>query len=394
MTRLSAQLSGIVTGVDDGWGVLYRAREMERRGEDVAMLAMGDHDFPTPAPIREACKDALDSGRTGYASVSGILPLRREIAKRVPRAHGIEIHEDDVTLAVGGQSGLFACCAAALDPGDEAIIIEPYYATYDQTVRAVGGVAVIVGTDPDAGFQPDPAAIEAAITPRTRMILINTPNNPSGAVYSRETLEGIAELCARHDLWLVSDEVYHSQVYDGAHLSPASLPGMRARCFIVDSMSKSHAMTGWRAGWVISPDAAIAAKLADFYLTCSYGLPPFIQLAMRAGLALGIEPEHEIAARYRLRRDLAVRALKKSTRIRVTAPAAAMYVLADIRGLDVDAEEFAYALLAETGVAAMPGDSFGRATRGHLRLSLTAPDEKLVAACEALAAFADGWTQT
>ncbi len=394
MPTLSPRIQTIVTGADDGWGVQERARGMVAAGRgDVIMLTMGDHDFPTARPIRDACAAALAEGKTGYGSIHGIAPLRELIAERGRAVHGIGIDPATVVVSMGGQAALFAAACAALGPGDEAIVIEPYYATYAQTIRAAGGVPVTVRTSPDDGFQPRAEALAAAIGPRTRMILCNSPNNPSGTVYTRATLEGIAALCREHDLWLVSDEVYHSQVYEAAHLSPASLPGMRERTLIVDSMSKSHAMTGWRAGWLICPDGAVAECVIDLFLTSAYGLAPFIQEAMRAGLAAGDGPEAGIAARYRRRRDRAVSALSRSPRLRIHPPEAAMYVLIDLRHMVRDAERFAYALLEETGVAVMPGDSFGASTAGHIRISLTASEDDLAEACARLARFADTWEE-
>lgn len=392
MPTLSPRIQNIVPGADDGWGVQEKAYRMMREGRDIILLTMGDHDFPTAEPIRQACADALAAGRTTYGSIHGIVPLRDLIAKRGSAAHGVEIDPDHVVLSMGGQAALFAAASATLDPGDEAIVIEPYYATYAQTIRAVGGVPVTVQTRADDGFQPDSDTLRAAMTPKTRMILCNSPNNPSGALYTRATLEKIAALCIEHDLWLVSDEVYHSQVYTGAHVSPAALPGMRERTLIIDSMSKSHAMTGWRAGWLICPDSETANCVIDLFLTSAYGLAPFIQLAMRAALATGKGPEHEIAERYRFRRDRAVAALSRSARLKLHAPDAAMYILIDLRHMAPDAEAFAYALLEETGVAVMPGDSFGASTAGHIRISLTASDEVLTEACTRIARFADQWS--
>ncbi len=395
MPTLSPRIQNIVTGADDGWGVQEKAREMILAGRDgIIMLTMGDHDFPTDKAIRDACADALAAGRTTYGSIHGIVPLRDQIAKRASPVHGIEVDPDHIVVSMGGQAALFAASMACIDPGDEAIVIEPYYATYEQTIRAAGGIPITIRTSADRGFQPNPEDLRAAITPRTRMILCNTPNNPSGAVYTRETLQGIATLCIEHDLWLISDEVYHSQVYEAEHISPASLPGMRERTFIVDSMSKSHAMTGWRSGWIICPDAQAANVIIDLFLTSAYGLAPFIQLAMRAALAGGKGPEHEIAQKYRFRRDRAVESLARSKRLKIHPPEAAMYVLMDLRAFAPDAERFAYALLEETGVAVMPGDSFGASAAGHIRISLTAPEEKLVEACTRLATFADTWSDT
>jgi len=397
MPTLSPRITGIVTGADDGWGVQERARAMQRAGrDDVILLTMGDHDFPTAEPIRDACAAALAAGETGYGSIHGIEPLRTLIAARGAPVHGIEIDPASVVVSMGGQAALFAALCATLGPGDEAIVIEPYYATYEQTIRSAGGVAVTVPTSADDGFQPDPATLRAAIGPRTRAILCNSPNNPSGAVYTRATLEGIAALCREHDLWLISDEVYHSQVYEADHLSPASLPGMAERTFIVDSMSKSHAMTGWRSGWLICPSREAAQCVTDLFLTSAYGVAPFIQSAMRVALESGEGPEAKIAALYRRRRDRAVAALARSPRLGIHPPEAAMYVMIDLRPLIGDApgaaERFAYALLDATGVAAMPGDSFGPSAAGHIRISLTAPEGDLTEACTRIATFADTWS--
>lgn len=393
MAALSTQIRSIVDGGDDGWGILYSARQIQAEGKEVLILAVGDHDFPTAEPIVTACTNALNAGRHGYGSIAGIPPLRDLIAKRASAAHGIDVAPDEVIISMGGQAALFAASYATMDNDAEAIVIQPYYATYAQTIRAVGGTAVIVQTSADNHFQPEIETLRAAITPKTKAILTNSPNNPSGVVYTRETLEGIAELCREHDLWLISDEVYHSQVYETDHISPASLPGMRERTFIIDSMSKSHAMTGWRAGWLICPTSDAALKVADVFLTSAYGVAPFIQLAMRAALAIGVEPEHEISQRYRLRRDIAVKALQASKKLRVVNPDAAMYVLVDIRGMTHDCEGFAEALLQATNVAVMPGKSFGEATMGHIRISLTAPDTILEDACTRIASFADQWNQ-
>lgn len=393
MTHLSTRIRAITGGDDDGWGVHYRAMQMKRAGEDVTILSVGDHDFTTDAKVVEACKQSLDAGHHHYSAVTGPAELRDTIAARIADRTGVATSRAETIVAPGGQSGLFACAALALDPGDEAIILEPYYATYAQTIRAAGGEPVAVATLPEDGFQPRVETIAAAITPKTRMILINSPNNPSGAVYTRETLEGIGALCRAHDLWLVSDEVYEAQVYDGEHISPRNLDGMTGRTLVIGSMSKSHAMTGWRVGWVIGPEAAIAG-IADLFLTTTYGMPPFIQDAALVGLREGAEGERAIAARYRRRRDLAMQALASSNRLTVFPAAAAMYLLADVRALTADGEAFANALLDAEKIGVMPGESFGVSTSGHIRLSLCTEDTALEDACRRIASFADSWSGT
>ncbi|MCL4132685.1 UNVERIFIED_CONTAM: hypothetical protein GTU68_053328 [Idotea baltica] len=363
---------------------------MKHAGEDVTILSVGDHDFTTDDSIVDACKQALDAGRHHYSPVTGSASLRGAVAERIIEKTGVATTADQAIICPGGQAGLYACATLALNPGDEAIIVEPYYATYAQTIIAAGGVPVCVSTLPENGFQPNAETIAAAITPKTRMILINSPQNPSGVVYTRETLEGIAAQCRAHDLWLVSDEVYESQVYVGEHISPRALDGMAERTLVIGSMSKSHAMTGWRVGWVIGPEHAIAS-LADLFLTMTYGMASFIQAAALVGLREGAEGERNIAALYRRRRDRALAALAGSNRLSVHSPDAAMYLLIDVRAVCENGETFAYALLEAEKIGVMPGESFGASAAGHIRISLCTEDEKLADACSRIARFADTW---
>ena len=388
MAALSSRIRSITGSEDDGWGVHYRARAMQYAGEDVTILSVGDHDFTTNAVIVDACKASLDAGQHHYSPVTGGIELREAVAQRIARRTGVATSLDQAIICPGGQAGLYACATLAINPGDEAIIVEPYYATYAQTVLAAGGVPVCVATLPEDGFQPSAEAIAAAITPKTRMILINSPQNPSGVVYTRETLESIAAACREHDLWLVSDEVYESQVYDGEHISPRELDGMAERTLVIGSMSKSHAMTGWRVGWVIGPEVAIAS-LADLFLTMTYGMAPFVQNAALVGLQQGGQGEKDIAALYRRRRDRALQALALSKTLKVHAPAAAMYLLIDVRAVNANGEAFANALLDAEKIGVMPGESFGASASGHIRISLCTEDEKLAEACERMGRFAD-----
>jgi len=390
MAEISAHIRSITGSEDDGWGVHYRAQAMQRAGKDVTILSVGDHDFTTDSAIVDACKASLDAGQHHYSPVTGGTALREAVAARIAERTGVATSQDEAIICPGGQAGLYACATLSLNPGDEAIIVEPYYATYAQTVLAAGGVPVCVSTLPEDGFQPSAEAITDAITSRTRMILINSPQNPSGVVYTRETLEGIAAACRAHDLWLVSDEVYESQVYDGEHISPRELDGMADRTLVIGSMSKSHAMTGWRVGWVIGPEMAIAS-LADLFLTMTYGMAPFVQTAALVGLQQGEQGEKDIAALYRRRRDRALQALSASSKLKVHAPAAAMYLLIDVRAVNADGEAFANALLDEEKIGVMPGESFGASASGHIRISLCTEDEKLAEACARIGRFADNW---
>lgn len=388
MPELSRRISGIVSGGSDGWEIHYRARRMQAGGAAVTMLSVGDHDIPTDPAVLEAMHKSAEGGNTGYAAVAGSGALRRAVADRVMRRGGVPAGPQNVMTTSGGQGAIYAAMTAALDPGDACILLDPFYATFAITVRSVAGQPIAVPTLADEGFQPDPAAIAAAVTPRTRAILLNTPNNPTGAVYARDRLEAIAEICQRHDLWLISDELYDSQVHDGDHVSPRDLPGMAERTFQIGSMSKGFAMTGARIGWVVAPEEAID-RMVDLAGATTYGLPGFIQDA--AVFALTEFPDHEaeIAARYKRRRDLTVSALGNQRDIKVVPPQGGMYVMLDVRATGLSGVDFAGRLLEAEKIAVMPGESFGDAAAGHLRIALTVADEALVDAASRISTFAD-----
>jgi arginine:pyruvate transaminase len=388
MAGLSQRVRTLVPEGGDGWQVHYRAHRMRAAGRPVTFLSVGDHDVPTSEPILGAMKAGMDAGHLGYTAVPGTPALRRAIAGRIAARTGVPAGPENVLVTTGGQGALFASMMAALDPGDSCIVLDPYYASFCVTVRAASGEPIVVATRPGDGFQPDPAAIEAALTPRTRALLINTPNNPSGAVYEPARLRAIADLCVRRDLWLISDELYDSQVHDGEHLSPRSLPGMAERTFTVGSMSKGYAMTGARVGWVVAPADAVA-RLADLALATTYGLPGFIQDAALHALTNCADEEREVAARYRRRRDIALAALGNGGVLRVVPPRGGMYVMLDVRATGLDGIGFASRLLDEEAIAVMPGESFGRAAAGHIRIATTVPDEELGRAISRIAALAD-----
>jgi arginine:pyruvate transaminase len=388
MAELSRRIRSLVPEAGDGWEIYYRARRLQASGRAVTMLCIGDHDVLTAPEILGAMKRSMDAGHLGYTPLPGTPALRRAIAARVSGRARVPAEARNVIVTAGGQGALFAAMMAALDPGQGCIVLDPYYASFCVTVRAVSADPVIVATRPADAFQPDAAAIEAALTPATRAILINTPNNPTGAVYARDRLEGLAELCIRRDLWLISDELYDSQVHDGEHLSPRDLPGMAERTLLVGSMSKGFAMTGARIGWIVAPQEAIA-RLSDLALATTYGLPGFIQDAAAHALTTCGAQEAEVARRYRRRRDVALAALGNGATVRVVPPQGGMYLMLDVRGTGLDGIGFAGRLLEDEGIAVMPGESFGAAAAGHVRVALTVPEDALGPAMTRIARLAD-----
>jgi len=377
-------LNGAATE-DDGWGVYYQARDMVAAGQSVTMLSIGDHDTPTPQPIIDATKAALDARRTKYAPVQGTPDLRDAIAARVAARTNVPTTRDNIFVATGGQGALFAAMMATTEPGDTAVIIDPYYTTYPPTLRAAGTQVRILGADPDRGFQIDPDALMDA-TKGARTLLINTPNNPTGAVYTPDTCAAIAQACLAHDLWLISDEVYDTQTYARPHVSLRSLPDMAARTITVGSLSKSHVMTGFRIGWAVGPGSVIA-PMTDLTNATTYGAPGFVQDAALAALSCHAE-EAETAALYARRRNLAITAFQGQNTIRLSPPDGAMYVMLDIRATGLSGHEFATRLLAQERISTMPGESFGTAAAGHIRVALTVPDAELTTALARISDFA------
>lgn len=386
MPKASTRIRTLTGDGDDGWSLFYRARAMKAAGAPVLELTIGEHDIRTAPHILDEMHRAAHAGHTGYASVPGITPLRRAVAERLSRTHSEPLSEDNILITPGGQAALFAAHHAACDDGARALLIDPYYATYPGTIRSVGAMPVPVAAKSEDGFQPDLSALAVAARGASSL-LINSPNNPTGAVYSRDSLQGIADIAVANDLWVISDEVYDTQVWDGDHLPFASLPGMAARTLTVGSLSKSHAMTGSRLGWLAGPSDVIA-DLVTLATHTTYGVPGYIQEAGLYALGLGDNAEAEVAAPFLRRRDAVLAKVAGQNVIRAIPPQGAMYVMLDIRATGLSGTAFATRLLEDQMVAVMPGESFGRAAAGHVRVALTLPDDIFADAIGRLFAFA------
>ncbi|MEL6621045.1 MAG: pyridoxal phosphate-dependent aminotransferase [Pseudomonadota bacterium] len=385
--QLSERMRGLTGGGSDGWDVFIRARRMIADGTPVTELTIGEHDIRTAAPILQQMHTSAMGGHTGYAMVPGTDALRDTVATRTAQRTGVPTTRDNVLITPGGQSALFAAHAAACDPGDVALYLDPYYATYPGTIRGVSAIPRAVQTRAADAFQPRHDDLDAAAA-GTRSLLINSPNNPTGTVYGRQTLLGIAQVCVDHDLWLISDEVYDTQVWEGDHLSPRALPGMADRTLVVGSMSKSHAMTGSRCGWVIGPEEVIA-HMITYATHTTYGVPGFIQDASVFALTQGAEFEAEIAAPFRRRRAIAQAVLAQQNTVGLIPAQGAMYLMLDIRATGLSGDDFADALLDAHHIAVMPGESFGAAAAGHIRVAMTIDDAAFEAALRTLVTFAE-----
>lgn len=383
----SRRIMGLTDGGSDGWDVFLKARRMIAEGIAVTELTIGEHDITTAAPILQEMHRAAMGGHTGYAAVPGTTSLRDTVAARVQARTGVPTTRDNVVITPGGQAGLFAAHMAACDPGDTALYIDPYYATYPGTLRGAGAVPQAIQTRAEDAFQPRAEAIRAHAK-GAASLLINTPNNPTGVVYSEATLGAIAEICREEDLWLISDEVYDTQVWEGQHISPRALPGMAERTLVVGSMSKSHAMTGSRCGWIVGPEAVIA-DLITLATHTTYGVPGYIQDASVFALKQGAAFEAEIAAPFQRRREIARAVLARQNTVGVIPAQGAMYLMLDVRATGMTGEAFAYDLLEAHHIAVMPGESFGASAAGHIRVAMTIEDGAFERALETLCTHAD-----
>ncbi|MFZ5792738.1 MAG: pyridoxal phosphate-dependent aminotransferase [Pseudomonadota bacterium] len=371
------------------WDIHFRAAQMRRQGRDVIVLSVGEPDFDTPPTIVEAAAAAMRSGRTHYGEIVGERELRAAIAAKHHAETGQKTDADQVVVMAGAQCALYSAAVCVLDAGDEVIVPEPAYVTYQAVIGASGARMVHVPLRPERAFQIDPEDVARAITSHTRALLVNSPNNPTGAVVTRAHWERIAEICRRHDLWLLSDEVYASLVYESQHVSPAGLSGMAERTVTINSLSKSHAMTGWRLGWSISPPE-LAKHLGNLALCMLYGSPPFIQDAALAALERPPAELAQMKAAYRRRRDLVCGRLGNAKGLRCHRPEGGMFAMVDVRGTGLSAHDFASGLLDAEGVSVLPGDAFGPSAAGHVRISLGNSDGELARACERIERYAAG----
>ena len=384
--KLSHRITNITPDGSDGWGVFYRARAMKTAGQNVTELTIGEHDIRTHPSILAAMNTSARDGHTGYAAVPGTAALRQAVADRIQTRTGVPTTPANILITPGGQAALFAAHMGICDKDDTALFVDPYYTTYPGTIRAAGARPQAIPAKPENDFQPKTDDI-AAQANSAKCLLINTPNNPTGAVYSKATLQGIADVCIEHDLWLISDEVYDTQIWEGTHISPRALPDMADRTLVVGSMSKSHAMTGSRVGWVCGPEAMID-QLTNLATHTTYGVPGYIQDAALFALGEGTDLEQEIAAPFAGRRLITEALLATQNIVKGSPVQGAMYAMLDIRATGLSGEDFANQLLDTHAIATMPGESFGTAAAGHIRVAMTIDDDSYKSALETLLAFA------
>ena len=384
--KLASRVQSLGGARAGAWEIHRQASERLAAGEDVIVLSLGEAEFDTPSSIIEAAIQSLRSGRTRYANAEGVPAFRDAVARQHASKTVHKVTAGNVVIVPGAQCGLFAASLMCCDPGSEVIVAEPAYVTYEAVVGASGARSIYVSLRFNDGFRLDPADVAAAVTPHTRAILLNTPHNPTGAVIGRTDMEAIGEIARAHDLWIIVDEVYAQLVYDGEHVSPASIPSLQSRTLSIGSLSKSHAMTGWRLGWVVAP-REVAVHLAELSIAMLYGQPPFLQDAGVHALTHAQEDAAGICATFRARRDVLCDALKDVVGIACERPAGGMFVMADIRATGLDGDAFAQRLLDAQGVSVLSGDAFGPSTQGYVRIGLTQTEKRLAEAARRIGAF-------
>ncbi|MGC1907911.1 MAG: pyridoxal phosphate-dependent aminotransferase [Candidatus Acidiferrum sp.] len=370
--------------------VFSRAKELEKQGRSIIHLELGEPDFHPAAPVVDAVRAAVADGRDRYVSPQGIPALREAISAYLKRTRRLDMAASEILIAPGCKMALSLAMMALIEPGDEVLYPDPGFPIYPSFTRGLGGKAVPFFLEEKNQFQPDIAEIAAKISPRSKVLIFNSPNNPTGTVFSEETLRKIAELAVKHDLWVIADEIYARILFDGEYKSIYAMPGMKARTIIIDGFSKSFAMTGWRLGYAVAPKELIAALdlLVLNTFTCT---AEFSQVAAIEALQDSTNAVDAMVAEYRKRRDLFVTKLNAIPGFRCQSPGGAFYAWVNIEDTGLPAEEVARVLLEEAGVAGIAGAAFGSAGKNYLRFSLVSARHLLEEALERIERISTKW---
>ncbi len=368
-------------------GISARAAAMRTSGIDVVSLAAGEPDFPTPAAVCDAAIDALRAGFTKYTPTPGIPELRSTISDKLWNENAVRASAEQIIVSSGAKQSIFNACNVLLDPGDEVILIAPYWMTYAEQIRLAGGDPVVVRTTAESGFIPTDEQLREAVTPRSKAIILNSPCNPTGAVFPRQTLKDIAALALRHDLWVIADEIYEKLIYGSEHVSIGSLGSeILEQTITVGGCSKTYAMTGWRIGFAAAP-LPVAKAMSNFQDQVTSNANSFAQKGAAKAFALGGDTVEEMRAEYEQRRNLVVRLLGEIPGVTVNRPSGAFYVMPDVSaylgGRFADDLSLAEYLLDEAKVATVPGSVFEGP--GHIRLSYAASRDNLTKGIERIA---------
>ena len=368
-------------GTESAFEVLARAKALERAGREIVHLEIGEPDFDTPAHIKEAAKQALEAGATHYGPSAGLPELREAIAKHVAETRGVPVSPDEVVVTPGAKPIMFFTILALVGEGDEVIYPNPGFPIYESVINFVGGVPVPIPLREESGFGFDLELFERRVSSKTRLIIINSPENPTGGVLDRRQIERIAAIAAARHIPVLSDEIYRQFLYEGEFVSMMGMPGMREHTILLDGFSKSYAMTGWRLGYGVMPPP-LAEHVARLMVNSASCTASFVQLAGIAALQGDQTPVARMVAEFKRRRDLLVDGLNRLPGVRCARPGGAFYVFPNITATGRPSGEVAERILNEAGVALLSGTAFGAHGEGYLRLSYANSEANLRLAIE------------
>lgn len=378
-TKITARLSGLGGAK---WEVNLKANDLIAQGRDVIDMTIGEPDVPTPTPLIDAAETAMRMGRTTYSNGRGEAGLRAALADRYSQRSGRNISADQVMCFPGTQTSLFAVLMGVAEAGCEVLVGDPMYATYEGVVRASGADMVPVPLRPENGFRISAGDIAARITAKTTALLLTTPHNPTGSILTEADIDAIGALAVKHDLWIISDEVYEELIFDGStFVSPLSRPELADRVIVVSSISKSHAAPGFRSGWCVGPEAFTEALL-PLSETMLFGNQPFIADMTEKAIRDGSEVAPGMRKRYAARAQTLANRLAAESRLKVHQPHAGMFAMIDVSSTGLSGNDYAHHLLEHGNVAVMPGSSFGTTLDGWVRIALTVDDDLFDSACD------------
>jgi aspartate aminotransferase len=375
-------------GTETAFSVLARAKALERQGRDVIHLEIGEPDFGTAEHVCEAAAEAMKAGETHYCPSAGLPELRDAAAEYLSRTRSIDVRPANVLVGTGAKPFLFFTILATCNPGDEVVYPDPGFPIYESAIRWAGAIPVSLPLREERDFTFDPNDLADRLGNRTKLVIFNSPHNPTGGAISSEDAAAAAELIAGTGSWVLSDEVYSQLLYEGEFASVASFEGMLERAIVVDGLSKTHAMTGWRCGFAAVPDLLVD-PLTRFFVNSTSCVPPFVQLA---GVAALTGPQDQVQAmreEFRTRRDLVVSGLNELPGISCRKPRGAFYAFPNVADVPIGAELLAGRLLEEAGVALLAGSAFGQVGETNLRVSYANSRENLTHALERMRAFLD-----
>ncbi len=375
-------------GTETAFEVLAKARALEAQGREIIHLEIGEPDFDTPENIVEAGVRALREKWTHYGPSAGLPEARKAFAEYAGGMRGVDIDPDTVVVTPGAKPVLFFGMMALVDPGDEVIYPNPGFPIYESVIEYLGATAVPLQLREENRFSLDVAELESKITPRTKMLILNTPANPTGGVIPKQDIERVAALAQKHDFWVLSDEIYSRILYEGEHFSFLSVPGMRERTILLEGHSKTYAMTGWRLGFAVAP-REVAAMMSRFMTNCNSCTASFTQVAGIEAVRGPQEAATRMVEEFRRRRDLIVDGLNAIPRVSCLRPSGAFYVFPNVRDTGVSSSQLAGALLQEAGVAVLSGTAFGAFGEGYLRLSYANSQDNIRKALAAMRAYVE-----